>query len=170
MKRKHRLLLLAGFAICLGLGAFALVRIWTTLSDLIPGRPSQADGWPMLTVEAVYPGASAQVVAEALATPIEHQVEGADRLVWMRSRCGNDGTFMLWLRFEPGTDFNVAQAEVQTRVSLALQALPVEVQNQGLAVKKKSPQMIMMVVVLSPDARPGAPGGGRFRPQSRRTG
>jgi multidrug efflux pump subunit AcrB len=110
-----------------------------------------ADARPTIVVETVYPGANAQVVADAVAAPIEQQVKGVDKMLYLRSRCTNDGTYSLTITFAPGVDLNVAQVLVQNRVSLAEPALPDLVRRNGVTVKKKSPGILMLINVFSPD-------------------
>ena len=79
---------------------------------------------PIVQVDCNYPGASAQVVAETVAAPIEQQVNGVEGMMYMSSQCGNDGTYNLSVTFEHGMDLNMAQVLVQNRVNLALPPLP----------------------------------------------
>src|SRR5215468_10015877 len=106
---------------------------------------------PMVRVAAVYPGANAQVVADTVAAPIEQQVNGVENMMYMSSQCTNDGTYTLTLTFKLGTDLNIAQVLVQNRVSLAQPILPDLVKRRGITVKKKSPAVLMMVNLYSPD-------------------
>jgi len=108
---------------------------------------------PALTVEAVYPGATASVVEQAVAAPIEQQVSGVEHLRQLRSRCGSDGSYTLEVSFAAGTDLNIAQILVQNRVNVALLALPAESRRLGVTVKKRSPGLLMIVCLLSPDGR-----------------
>jgi multidrug efflux pump subunit AcrB len=105
----------------------------------------------VISVEAVYPGASAQVVADTVAAPIEQQVNGVEKMRYMRSRCSNDGTYTLHVTFAADDDANMMQVLVQNRVALALPVLPDAVQQRGITVKKKSPGAIMIVILRSPD-------------------
>jgi Cu/Ag efflux pump CusA len=88
---------------------------------------------PVVTVEASYAGANAQVVADTVAAPIEAQVDGVEKLLYMRSRCGNDGAYRLDVVFQPGVDLNGAKALVQKRVNFAAAALPDIVKQSGLS-------------------------------------
>ncbi|MGL6096714.1 MAG: efflux RND transporter permease subunit [Fimbriiglobus sp.] len=106
---------------------------------------------PTVSVSANYPGANAKVVADTVAAPIEQQVNGVERMLYMSSTCANDGSYNLTVTFELGTDLNMAQVLVQNRVNLATAQLPEEVQRQGLNVKKKSPNILMVVNLYSPD-------------------
>jgi multidrug efflux pump subunit AcrB len=106
---------------------------------------------PTVEVFAVYPGANAQVVADTVAAPIEQQVNGVEGMMYMSSQCANDGTYTLTVTFHNGTDLNMAQVLVQNRVNLATPILPDLVKRRGVAVKKKSPSVLMIVNLFSPD-------------------
>src|SRR5262249_19101117 len=105
---------------------------------------------PTVTVNANYPGANAQVVADTVAAPIEQQVNGVDRMMYMSSQSTNDGAYTLTVTFEIGTDPNMNQVLVQNRVSLAMAQLPTQVQIQGINVKKRSPAILLAVALFSP--------------------
>ena len=100
-----------------------------------------------------YPGASAQVVADTVAAPIEQQVNGVEGMLYMSSQMGNDGSYTLTVTFDIGTDLNTALVMVQNRVTLAMPQLPTEVQNQGITIRKKTPDILMIVNFFSPDGR-----------------
>jgi multidrug efflux pump len=106
---------------------------------------------PSVQVSAIYPGASASVVGDTVAAPIEQQVNGVEHMLYMSSISTNDGSYNLTVTFELGTDLNMAQVLVQNRVSLATAQLPDEVQRQGLTIKKKSPNILLVVSLFSPD-------------------
>jgi multidrug efflux pump subunit AcrB len=106
---------------------------------------------PTVEVYAIYPGANAQVVADTVAAPIEQQVNGVEGMMYMSSQCTNDGTYTLTVTFQNGTDLNMAQVLVQNRVSLAQPILPDLVKRRGVTVKKKSPSVLMIVNLFSPD-------------------
>jgi multidrug efflux pump len=106
---------------------------------------------PTVQVSCVYPGASGQVVADTVAAPIEQQVNGVEHMLYMSSQCTNDGSYNLTVTFELGTNLDMAQVLVQNRVSLALPQLPDVVKQTGVTTKKKSPNIMLVVNLLSPD-------------------
>jgi len=107
---------------------------------------------PTVEVSASYPGANAQVVADTVAAPIEQQVNGVEDMLYMSSQSTNDGTYVLTITFKNGVDLNMAQVLVQNRVALAQPILPDLVKRRGVTVKKKSPSVLMIVNLFSPDA------------------
>ena len=106
---------------------------------------------PTVEVSAYYPGADAKVVADTVAAPIEQQVNGVEGMMYMSSQCGNDGAYALTVTFKLGIDLNMAQVLVQNRVALAQPILPDLVTRKGVTVKKKSPSVLMIVNLFSPD-------------------
>ena len=106
---------------------------------------------PTVEVSAAYPGANAQVVADTIAAPIEQQVNGVEGMMYMSSQCTNDGNYTLTVTFKPGSDLNISQVLVQNRVLLAEPVLPDLVKRRGVTVKKKSPNVLMIVNLYSPD-------------------
>ena len=106
---------------------------------------------PTVEVSASYPGANAQVVADTVAAPIEQQVNGVENMMYMSSQCTNDGNYTLTVTFKPGADLNISQVLVQNRESLAEPILPDLVKRRGISVKKKSPNVLMIVNLYSPD-------------------
>lgn len=106
---------------------------------------------PTVEVSTVYPGANAQVVADTVAAPIEQQVNGVEGMLYMSSQSTNDGAYTLTVTFRPGADLNLAQVLVQNRVALAQPILPDLVKRRGVTVKKKSPTVLMIVNLYSPD-------------------
>lgn len=108
---------------------------------------------PVVQIEADYPGASAEVVAEAVARPIEVQLPGIDNLLYYDSSSTNDGHMTIRLTFEIGTDVDIAQVQTQNRQRLAEPQLPPEVVRQGITVKKVSPDLLAVVALSSSDPR-----------------
>jgi multidrug efflux pump len=108
---------------------------------------------PTVQVTATYPGANAKTVADTVATPIEQQINGVERMLYMTSQCTNDGQMNLNVTFELGTNLDTAQVLVQNRVSIAEASLPDEVKRIGVTTKKKSPSILLCVNLISPDKR-----------------
>src|SRR5947209_13155022 len=108
---------------------------------------------PTVQVTALYPGANARTVRDTVAAPIEEQISGVEGMQYMISRCTNDGAYNLTVTFKLGTDSDMAQVLVQNRVSLALPVVPALVQNEGINVKKMTPNTLMIVNLISPDNR-----------------
>ena len=108
---------------------------------------------PTVSVTAFYPGANAETVRDTVAAPIEEQVSGVEGMMYMSSQSTNDGAYRLTVTFKLGTDSDMAQVLVQNRVSLALPVIPPLVQNEGISVKKMSPNTLMIVNLISPDGR-----------------
>jgi HAE1 family hydrophobic/amphiphilic exporter-1 len=105
---------------------------------------------PNIRVTATYPGASAEAVEQSVATPIEQEVNGVDRLIYMKSSNTSDGRMQLDVNFEVGTDQDIANVLTQNRVSAAEARLPAEVSQQGVTVKKQSPSILMVISIYSP--------------------
>jgi multidrug efflux pump len=108
---------------------------------------------PQVQVSINYPGASAQVVADTVAAPIEQQVNGVEGMLYVSSQSGNDGSYTLSVTFDVGTDLNTALVMVQNRVTLAMPQLPTDVQRQGITIRKKTPDVLQIVSFTSPDGR-----------------
>ncbi len=106
---------------------------------------------PTIVVTAVYPGANAATVAETVATPIEQEVNGVEDMLYMQSNCTTDGRMQLTITFRLGTDLDKAQVLVQNRVAIAETRLPEEVRRLGVTTAKSSPDILMVVHMLSPD-------------------
>jgi len=103
---------------------------------------------PTVKVSAVYPGASAEVIAETVGFPIEKEVNGVDNMIYMLSKSNSDGTYELVVSFEVGTDIDMATVLVQNRVAIAEPKLPEEVKRQGVTTKKQSTSMVLMVNLI----------------------
>ena len=115
---------------------------------------------PTVSVDCNYPGASAQVVSETVATPIEQQVNGVENMMYMSSQCTNDGTYNLIVAFKHGMNLNMAQVLVQNRIALAAPLLPDVIKQTGVNVKKMSPDILMAIALNSPpDPEHGFPKG-----------
>src|SRR6202000_664438 len=122
-------------------GALALLQI--------PVAECPHIGPPEVTVTGVFPGASAEVVESSVAQPLEAQVIGVDRALYMRSTSGNDGSYTLTVSFALGTNPDINTVNVNNRVQSALSQLPTEVQQQGLTVQKKSSAILQFIVLYS---------------------
>jgi hydrophobe/amphiphile efflux-1 (HAE1) family protein len=108
---------------------------------------------PSIIVQCNYPGASAEVVAESVASPIEQQVNGVEDMIYMSSQSANDGSYSLSVTFKPGVDMNFAQVLVQNRVNLALPLLPDVVKQTGVTTRKRNPDILQIVSLYSPHDR-----------------
>ncbi|HEY0234382.1 MAG TPA: efflux RND transporter permease subunit, partial [Afipia sp.] len=106
---------------------------------------------PTVVVTTQYPGASAQTVSDTVATPIEQQINGVEDMLYMYSQATSDGQLNITITFKLGTDLDKAQVLVQNRVAIAQPQLPEEVQRNGVVTRKNSPDLLMVVFMLSPD-------------------
>jgi hydrophobe/amphiphile efflux-1 (HAE1) family protein len=106
---------------------------------------------PTITVAGQYPGADAQVVASTVVAPIEEQINGVENMLYMASNATADGRFSISITFDIGTDLDVAQVQVQNRVAIAQPRLPQDVRQIGVTVSKRSPDLMMVVHLISPD-------------------
>jgi hydrophobe/amphiphile efflux-1 (HAE1) family protein len=137
---RPRLAIVIAFVITIA-GALALLQIPVAqFPDIVP---------PQVTVTGVFPGASAEVVETSVAQPLEAQVVGVDRSLYMKSTSGNDGSYTLTVSFELGTNPDINTVNVNNRVQSALSQLPPEVQQQGLIVQKKSSAILQFIVLYS---------------------
>jgi hydrophobe/amphiphile efflux-1 (HAE1) family protein len=123
-------------------GALALYTIpIAQYPDIVP---------PQVSVTTFFPGASAAVVDSTIAQPIEAQVVGVDKMIYMKSVSGDDGSYTLTVSFELGTDPDINTVNVNNRVQVALSSLPQDVQRQGVTVKKKSSALLGVIAIYSP--------------------
>jgi len=106
---------------------------------------------PIINVTGQYPGASADVVASTVVSPIEDQINGVENMIYMSSNATSDGRFTIAVSFDIGTNLDIAQVQVQNRVAIAQPRVPADVRNIGITVTKASPDIIMVVNVHSPD-------------------
>jgi hydrophobic/amphiphilic exporter-1 (mainly G- bacteria), HAE1 family len=135
-----------------------VIAIVTVVFGLVTLRWLPVEQYPQITpptvqVSTSYPGADAQVVCNTVATPIEEQVNGVEGMLYMSSTCSSDGSYGLTVTFDIGTNLNIAQVLVQNRVALAQAQLPDDVKRQGITVKKQSTNIILFVVLTSPEGR-----------------
>jgi hydrophobic/amphiphilic exporter-1 (mainly G- bacteria), HAE1 family len=108
---------------------------------------------PTIVVTAMYPGATAETIAETVATPIEQEVNGVEGMLYMSSASSSDGTMQLTITFEVGTDLDMANVLVQNRVALAEPKLPEEVRRLGITVRKRSTDFLFFICLASPGAQ-----------------
>ncbi len=108
---------------------------------------------PTIVVRASYPGASPEIIADAVATPIEQEVNGVEDMLYMSSQCTSDGAMSLTITFKLGTDLDKAQVLVQNRVAVALPRLPEEVRRLGVTTIKSSPDLLLVIHLTSPEGR-----------------
>jgi len=106
---------------------------------------------PTVNVTATYPGASAEVIAETVATPLEQEINGVDDMLYISSQSTGDGRLSINVVFKPGVNIDQAQVLVQNRVAVAQPRLPEDVQRLGIVVRKASPDLMMVVHMISPD-------------------
>ena len=106
---------------------------------------------PTITVQGQYPGASADVVASTVVAPIEEQINGVENMIYLSSNSTGDGRFAISVTFDIGTNLDIAQVQVQNRVAIAQPRLPADVRNIGVTVNKSSPDLMMVVHLVSPD-------------------
>src|ERR1700723_2286740 len=130
------------FITLIGLGALFVLPV-AQYPEIVP---------PTVQVTTSYPGASAEVVAQTVATPHEQQINGVENMLYMSSQSTGDGKLTVTVTFRIGTDLNVAQMLTQNRVQDALPRLPDDVQRLGVQVRKSTPNILLAVHLYSPDS------------------
>ena len=119
----------------------------------LPVSQYPAVALPTIVVSASFPGATPDVVAQTVATPLEEQINGVEDMLYMESDSTSDGEMQLTITFKLGTDLDKAQVLVQNRVATAEPQLPQEVRQIGITTLKRSPDLLLVVNLLSPDNR-----------------
>jgi hydrophobe/amphiphile efflux-1 (HAE1) family protein len=120
----------------------------TQYPDIVP---------PTIQVTAAYPGASAETVADTVATVLEQEINGVDGMLFMKSEATGDGSLAISVTFKLGTNLDIAQVLVQNRIAIAEPRLPEDVRRLGINVKKNSPNLLMVLHILSPDGSRDTP-------------
>src|ERR1700728_2900910 len=133
---------LSVFLTLIGLGALVVLPV-AQYPEIVP---------PTVQVTTIYPGASAQVVSQTVATPLEQEINGVEDMIYMSSQSTGDGKLTITVTFRIGTDLNVAQMLTQNRVQDALPRLPTDVQQLGVQVRKSTPNILLAVHLYSPDS------------------
>src|SRR5262245_15026954 len=129
--------------------SIVIILLGALASRLLPVAQYPDVTPPVVRVIANFPGANAQVVADTVAAPIEQQVNGVEGMLYMSSQSSNDGSYALDVTFQLGTDLNIAQVLVQNRVAIAQPTLPDVVKAIGVTVKKRSPDILLVVNLTS---------------------
>src|SRR6266850_2120500 len=132
---------LSVFLTLIGLGALVILPV-AQYPEIVP---------PTVQVTTTYPGASAETVSKAVATPLEQQINGVENMLYLSSQSTGDGKLTITVTFEIGTDLNVAQMLTQNRVQDALSRLPEDVQRLGVQVRKAIPSILLLVHLSPPD-------------------
>src|SRR3954469_14793208 len=134
----------------------AAISIIITLLGLIAYPRLAIDQYPQIspptvTVAATYPGASAEVMADNVAAPLEQQINGVDDMLYMSSQAIGEGRIAITVTFKLGVNVDLAQVKVQNRVQSALPQLPQEVQNLGVTVRKGQTDTLLIVHMYATD-------------------
>ena len=133
--------------------AFVIMLLGGVAVFLLPVSEYPPITPPTVQVTTTYPGASAKTLVETVALPIEQQVNGVEKMLYMQSNCTGDGRYTLTVTFQVGTDLDFAQVLVQNRVSAAIAQLPTPVQQQGVVTKKKETSPLQIITLSSKDDR-----------------
>ena len=133
--------------------AFVMILLGAVSVFVLPVAEYPPITPPTVQVTTIYPGASAKILVETVALPIEQQVNGVEKMLYMQSNCTTDGRYTLTVTFEVGTDLDFAQVLVQNRVSAAMAQLPLQVQQQGVITKKKLTSPLQIITLGSKDNR-----------------
>src|SRR6267142_6901752 len=136
----------------------SVISILILLAGAVSMRASPIEQYPdmappQVTIDAIYPGATAEVIANNVAAPIETQLNGIDNLLYFYSVSSSSGNSEIVVVFRPGSNPDINQVNVQNKLSQATPMLPQAVVQQGLVVEKKSPSIMMVISVYSPDER-----------------
>ena len=108
---------------------------------------------PQVSVSTSFAGANAEIIAQSVAAPIEQQVNGAQDMLYMSSKSGNDGSYSLTVTFDIGTDKNIDAVEVQNRVAIAQSSLPADVIRNGISVRKSTTDFLEVIALTSPERK-----------------
>jgi hydrophobic/amphiphilic exporter-1 (mainly G- bacteria), HAE1 family len=133
--------------------AFVIILLGGVAVFLLPVSEYPPITPPTVQVSTTYPGASAKTLVETVALPIEQQVNGVEKMLYMQSNSTGDGRYTLTVTFQVGTDLDFAQVLVQNRVSAAMAQLPMPVQQQGVITKKKQTSPLQIITLSSKDDR-----------------
>ena len=132
--------------------AIAMVAVGAVAAFSLPVSQYPQIVPPVVRVTTSYPGAGAEEVSDTVAQPIEEEVNGVEGMLYMEGTCDNNGTYTLEVTFEVGTDVDIATVQVQNRVASAQARLPEAVTRQGIVTRKRSPNFVQLVSLVSPDA------------------